>query len=93
MRLWCGLDLETTGLLESKDSQPHKIIEIALLIYDADTQKQVGSFERRFNPSRPIDAKAQEVHGISFAELAHLPKLEEDLEAISYSSESFPSAS
>lgn len=75
-----GLDLETTGLLEPE----HRIMEVALLLYNTDTKSQVGKFVRRFNPGRPVDAKALEVHGITFDSVSHLPKLEEDTEAISF---------
>lgn len=75
-----GLDLETTGLNEPE----HRIIEIALLLFDSDSRKLLGKFVRRFNPGRPIDPKALEIHGITFESVAHLPKLEEDLEAVGY---------
>lgn len=78
MRIATGGDLETTGLLDPE----HRIIEIALCMYDLDTEKQVAKFVRRFNPGRPIDPKAIEVHGITFDQVSHLPKLEDDAEAI-----------
>lgn len=68
--LVAGLDLETTGL---DQPEGHRIIEIALSIYDLDTQAHVGKFETRINPQRPIDPAAQEVHGISFDMLTHAP--------------------
>lgn len=75
-----GLDWETTGLLAPE----HRLMEVALLIYDTDTEKQIGKFVRRFNPGRPVDAKALEVHGIAFDAVSHLPKLEEDTEGVSF---------
>lgn len=65
-----GLDLETTGL-----SQPdgHRIIELALSIYNLDTGVKVGDRVKRFNPQRPIDPEAQAIHGITFEELAAEP--------------------
>jgi DNA polymerase-3 subunit epsilon len=62
-----GLDLETTGL---DVTQGHRIIEVALLTYDMNTRACVDKFVHRIDPERPIDPKAQAVHGISYAELA-----------------------
>lgn len=72
--LAAGLDIETTGL---DQTQGHRIIEIALSLYDLNTAKKVGQFASRVNPQRGIDPKAQEVHGITFEELAHEPLWEE----------------
>jgi DNA polymerase-3 subunit epsilon len=74
MALVGGLDLETTGL-----SQPdgHRIIEIALCLYDLDTEEFKGKFVQRINPQRPIDPKAQAVHGISFDQVAMCPVWDE----------------
>jgi DNA polymerase III subunit epsilon len=69
-----GMDFETTGLLEPE----HRLIEGAFVMYDFDTEKKLLSFIRRWNPGRAIDPKAQEVHGITFAQVAHLPTLEAD---------------
>jgi DNA polymerase-3 subunit epsilon len=68
--LIAGLDIETTGLSQVDGD---KIIEIAIAIHDLNTQELVGSFATRINPQRPIDPKAQEVHGISFDMLADKP--------------------
>lgn len=68
--LIAGLDLETTGL---DQSEGHRIIEIAISIYDLDTRAHVGKYETRINPQRPIDPAAQEVHKISFDMLTHCP--------------------
>jgi DNA polymerase-3 subunit epsilon len=78
MRLIAGFDLETTGLLAPE----HRICEIALLLYDVDTEQRVGSLIRRFNPGRPIDPEAQAVHGITFEELAHHPLLEDSADTL-----------
>lgn len=78
MGLIAGLDTETTGLRDPA----HRIIELALLLYDTDTRKKVGEFVRRWNPNRPIDPKAQAVHGISLDQVAHLPTMEQDVEGI-----------
>lgn len=71
MTLIAGLDIETTGL-----EQPagHRIIEIAQLSYDLNSRTLVDRFVQRIDPERPIDPKAQAVHGISYAELAGQPK-------------------
>jgi DNA polymerase III subunit epsilon len=76
--LVAGLDTETTGLLDPE----HRLMEIAILLYDYDTEQKLGSFVRRFNPGRPVDPKALEVHGITFDSVAHLPTLEADSKAI-----------
>lgn len=67
-----GCDIETTGLDQSAG---HRIIEIAIVFYD-ETGKRLGAWEQRINPQRPIDAKAQEVHGIAFSDLAECPTWE-----------------
>lgn len=53
-------------------------------MYDMDTQAQLGKFVRRFNPGRPIDPKALEVHGITFESVSHLPLLEDDAVGIDF---------
>ncbi len=79
-----GLDLETTGLIEGKEGEtPHRIIEVGIVLASFNTGKTLGSFVRRFNPGRPIDPKAQAVHGIGLKDVAHLPRLEDDDQAIS----------
>lgn len=70
----CGLDTETTGL---DQSEGHRIIEIAMSLYDSDTRAKKGAFVQRINPERSISAEAQRVHGISFDMLADQPKWDE----------------
>lgn len=74
MALIAGLDLETTGL-----SQPegHRIIEVAVKLYDLETREPKGSFVQRINPERAISADAQRIHGIAFEDLVECPKWEE----------------
>lgn len=72
-RLVAGFDIETTGL---EQAEGHRIIEVALAVHDLDTGARVGQYVTRVNPQRGIDPKAQEVHGISFEELAHEPTWE-----------------
>lgn len=69
-RLVAGLDTETTGLSQVDG---HRLVEVAAVIYDLDTRAELGRFETRLNPQRGIDAKAQEVHGISYEELVGKP--------------------
>lgn len=69
-----GADIETTGL---NQAEGHRIIEVALVLYDLNTQERLGSYETRINPERSIDAKAQEIHGISTDDLIGKPKWEE----------------
>lgn len=66
-----GLDTETTGL---KQEAGHRIIEIAMLTYDSDTEKCVDSWVQRIDPERSIDPAAQEVHGIAYRDLEGMPK-------------------
>lgn len=69
-----GIDIETTGL---SAADGHRIIEIGVRLYNYHTGQFKGKFVQRINPMRPIDQKAQEVHGISFEELAGEPTWEE----------------
>ena len=66
-----GFDTETTGL---KPENGDKIIEIALLTYDSDTRQLIDKYVQRIDPECPISAGAQEVHGITYAELVGMPK-------------------
>lgn len=66
-----GLDTETTGL---KQEDGHRIIEIAMLTYDLDTRRLEDTWIQRIDPERPIDPKAQEVHGIAYTDLVGCPK-------------------
>jgi DNA polymerase-3 subunit epsilon len=63
-----GTDIETTGL---EWAEGHRIVEIALLIYQ--DEQLAGKFVQRINPQRPIDPKAQAVHGISFEDVSACP--------------------
>ena len=65
------LDTETTGL---KQEDGHRIIEIAMLTYDLDTRRLEDTWIQRIDPERPIDPKAQEVHGIAYTDLVGCPK-------------------
>ncbi|ELV5048823.1 3'-5' exonuclease [Salmonella enterica] len=67
-----GVDIESTGL---DFLSGHKIIEIAMVKYEIETQKMVDSLVMRFNPRRSIDPKAQAVHGICLEDLAAEPLL------------------
>lgn len=69
--IYTGFDLETTGLLDPSQ----RIVEIAAVMYD-DTAKKRLSWVQRVNPGRPIEPKAQAVHGISDADVAGEPLLE-----------------
>lgn len=73
-QLVTGLDLETTGL---KPEAGHRIIEIAALVYDLDSGRKLGQYVKRINPGRPIDPRAQKVHGIAFSTLADCPEFGE----------------
>jgi len=66
-----GLDTETTGLEQEKG---HRIIEIAMLTYELETQALVDRYVIRIDPERAIDPMAQAVHGISYTDLIGEPK-------------------
>ena len=71
--IYTGLDIESTGL---EQAEGHRIIEICLVHYDYDTKKPIGEFKARIDPARPIDAKAQAVHGIAYTDLVGCPQWE-----------------
>lgn len=68
-----GLDTETTGLSQSNG---HRLVEVAMKVYHWPSRTVRLEFEQRINPQRTIDPKAQEVHGISIADLAGKPTIE-----------------
>jgi DNA polymerase-3 subunit epsilon len=72
-----GLDLETTGLSCEED----RIIELCFGLY-SDECELIRNVTMRFNPCRPIDPKAQAVHGISNADLMDCPKFSERAEVL-----------
>ncbi|HEH4354590.1 exonuclease domain-containing protein [Acinetobacter baumannii] len=69
-----GFDTETTGL---EQADGHRIIEVAILSYDSDTRQLVDKYVQRIDPERPIDPKAQAVHGIDYSQLIGCPKWEQ----------------
>lgn len=70
-----GFDTETTGLDWDKDG--HRIIEVALLTYDAETEKLVDSYVQRINPHRAIDPGAEAIHHISISDLIGEPAMKD----------------
>lgn len=70
MTLAAVVDLETTGLDVEKG---HKIIEISILTYDIEKRELIETYVQRIDPQRPIDAKAQEIHGIAYTDLIGSP--------------------
>lgn len=76
--LLAGLDIETTGI---SVEDGHKIVEIAMIIYDfspvTGDHLRKGAFTQRINPMRSIDPGAQTVHGISFDDVSACPTWEE----------------
>jgi DNA polymerase-3 subunit epsilon len=74
MTVFVGIDIETTGL---KQQDGHRIIEFGAVLYDLESKRMLGKYIQRINPQRPIDPKAQAVHGISFEDVANMPTLEE----------------
>lgn len=69
-----GLDIETTGLDQEKG---HRIVEIAAILYDSESEKKLLEFTQRINPQRSIDPGAQAVHHISFEDVSGCPTWEE----------------
>jgi len=69
-----GFDSETTGL---KVEAGHRIIEVAFVGYSLETRKKLFAFEKRINPHRAIEPKAQLIHGISQADLIGKPSFKE----------------
>lgn len=65
-----GLDTETTGLEQEKG---HRIVEACLRLHDLESRRLIGSMVARINPERPIDPKAEAVHGIKFEDLVTCP--------------------
>ena len=72
--LIAGLDIETTGLSQVDG---HLIIEVAVKVYELESCAVKGQYTMRINPQRGIDAKAQEVHGISYDMLVGKPLWED----------------
>lgn len=68
--LVCGLDTETSGL---DQSEGHRIIELATILYELESGEQKGKWVQRINPERSISPGAQAVHGITFEELVGCP--------------------
>ena len=67
------LDTETTGL---STAQGHRIIEIGCV--ELVNRRLTGrNFHRFVNPERDIDEGAEQVHGISRADLEHQPRFAE----------------
>lgn len=59
-------DTETTGL---KVEKGHRIIEVAIAMYEVETERKLFEFVKRVNPGVAIDPKAQMIHGISQRDL------------------------
>ena len=67
------LDTETTGL---EPEAGHRVIEAAALEL-VDRRLTGAAFHRYFDPEREVEAGAERVHGISYADLASQPKFGE----------------
>lgn len=67
-----GLDTETTGLHVDKGD---RVIEFCGMVYNVSSSKRLVNVTKRFsNQGKEINKKAQEVHGISAADLIGKPK-------------------
>lgn len=73
------LDTETTGIKQEKGA---KIIELALLTYDLDSQKLLDTWVQRFDPQQPIEEGAQAIHGIAYTDLIGKPTWEDSADEI-----------
>lgn len=60
-------DIETTGFNRTYDS----IIEIAGIVYDQSTNKQVAKFHEYIKPKKPIPPHITEITGITNAQVAN----------------------
>ena len=65
------LDTETTGL----DPVDHRIIEVCIVLFR--DRKPIGGVNQRIYPDRPIDPRAEMVHGISLRDLEGKPRFAE----------------
>ena len=71
-QLVIGLDTETTGLHVEKGD---RVIEFCGMVYNVESSKRLINLNARFtNEGKEINKKAQEVHGISSADLIGKPK-------------------
>lgn len=77
--IYTGLDIESTGL---EQAEGHRIIEISIIHYNAATKMPFAMYEQRIDPQRPIDAKAQSVHGIAYTDLVGYPVWDDVAHAI-----------
>lgn len=55
------LDLETTGF----SREWNEIIEVAAILYDEKTKKEIGRFHEYIRPKKPIPQKITDITGIS----------------------------
>lgn len=69
-----GFDSETTGLQYSNGA---RIIEVSLIGYDLGSEKKLFDYTRLTNPHRPIEPRAQLLHGITQSALIGKPSFKE----------------
>jgi DNA polymerase-3 subunit epsilon len=69
-----AFDLETTGLFPESD----RIVEIGAIRFDS-SGREIAQFQRLVNPGRPMAPQAQAIHGISDADLADAPGVDQVL--------------
>jgi DNA polymerase-3 subunit epsilon len=67
MTVYCGLDIETTGL----DPATDRLTEIGLVFY-RDTVR-VGEYTQKINPEREVSVKAAQITGYTWASLKDEP--------------------
>lgn len=69
MRLFAGIDIETTGLL----TPDHRIIEVYIGLW-TDAGRLAFEWTQRIDPERSIDKEAQRTHKIAATDLMGQPK-------------------
>jgi len=74
MNLAVAIDVETTGFSFKKTD---RILEIAGVVFDANTGETVATFDTLINPQRNIPENSSEIHGLTAAHVSMAPTFEE----------------
>lgn len=67
------VDIETTGL----SPKSHRVVEIAIVVYDPVADRIVGEIETLINPNRNIPFEATEIHGLTPEHVSLAPTFDE----------------
>lgn len=68
MTIYCGLDIETTGL----ETGDHRIIEVYLGLWRSEGPP-IFEYNQRIDPQRAVPLESQRIHGLTNADLAGKP--------------------